>query len=365
MEINRKVDLYSEENSVLNNKIAFGEPGERCLIVTSLSAAKKSGALADVTKALENYDIHYEIFNEVKQNPSIRSCIIAGKKANEFKADYIIGIGGGSALDAAKITAVVANNPDIDEDSIYSQSWANNPLPFILVSTTAGTGSEVTNVAVITNSQGQKQSIKNDLLYARYAFGDPRYTQTMPVNIEVSTAIDAFAHLLESYFSNNATEESRKISVDGIKLLYPYLKRLNEDDLLTMQERKEIYDASILGGRAIDITGTVFCHKIGYYFTENFKIPHGFASALFLNGLIDYELKTNRMYTRDFFKQVEINPEELKKQIAKTTAHIRLKVFKSDLDKIIDRFIDSTSIKNTFQNIKMEEIIEIIKERFN
>lgn len=359
------VTTFSEINAINNHKDLIGALGKKCLIVCSMNSAKKSGALKDVKAALEKFDIHYSIFDEIKQNPTVTSCIEAGKAAFQYKADFLIGIGGGSPLDATKIAAVVATNTSINEDQLYDQAWTNDPIPFILVGTTAGTGSEVTNVSVLTDKNGRKRSIKNDALYAKYSFGDPRYTETMPVNIQVSTAVDTLAHLLESYFSNKANDESREYSINGIIKLYPYIKLLNKDSMLNINQRKDIYDASILGGKAIDITGTTYCHSVGYYFTENYNITHGFACALFLNSLIDYELKNNKEYARELFRRININPEEMKKEVKETIIHIRIKLFNQDLQRLRIRYYENSGLKNTYQNMPLDELMDILKEQFN
>lgn len=364
MTFSNQVKTFSEINSIKNNKEIFNKMGRKCFIISSKSSAKKSGALDDVINVLKEYGIGYEIFDDIKQNPTVASCIEAGRKANEFKADFLIGIGGGSPLDATKTASIVATNPSINEDGIYAQAWVNKPLAFILVGTTAGTGSEVTKVSVLTNKHGNKKSIHNDDIYAKYSFGDPRYTESMPENIQVSTAFDALAHLLESHFSNKANDISKSYSIEGISKLFPYLIKINKKEKLTLEDRKVIYDISILGGLAIDITGTTFCHSLGYYFTENFHIAHGFACALFLNNLIDYEYKNNKEYTNSFFNKVNINKEDLKKEIAKSISFINNKLTDSDLDIIKERYSNNNSVKNTFGKMNVEDIISILKEGF-
>ncbi|MBQ5555860.1 MAG: iron-containing alcohol dehydrogenase, partial [Erysipelotrichaceae bacterium] len=126
------------------NKDVFEKLGKRVLIITSAHAGKASGALDDLEALLKENGSSFNIFNSIKENPTVASCIEAGLKANAIKADYIIGVGGGSVLDAAKTAAVVATNPELNEDAIYALHWEKKPLPLILVGTTAGTGSEVT-----------------------------------------------------------------------------------------------------------------------------------------------------------------------------------------------------------------------------
>ena len=216
--------VYTGPGILSKQKQVFAGRGGRCLIITSPHSGRASGAILDLEEIFKEYGISYEIYDRIKENPTVVSCIEAGLSAYRFNASFIVGVGGGSVLDAAKTAAVVAKNPDLDEEAIYRQDWQNRPLPLILVGTTAGTGSEETYVSVMTNAQGMKKSIHNDDLYALYAFGDPAYTRSMPVKVRNSTAIDALAHLVESYFSNSADDLSRAYSPQGIRLLYPMLK---------------------------------------------------------------------------------------------------------------------------------------------
>lgn len=365
MSNNNHVILYSDINSIYKNKNIFKDLGTKCLIITSENSAIKSGALKDIEDVLNEYEIKYKIFNEIKQNPTVVSCIKAGKAAYDFNADFLIGIGGGSPLDATKTASIVAANPTINEDNIYAQNWINKPLSFVLVGTTAGTGSEVTNVSVLTNKYGNKKSIHNNDIYAKYAFGDPRYTQSMSKTTESSTAIDALAHLLESYFSNKATDKSREYSIEGITKIYPYIVKINNNEDITINDRKQIYDISILGGRAIDITGTTFAHAVGYYFTETFNIPHGFACALMLSPLIDYEIKNNYSYAEYLFSRTNININMLKQEIKKSISHISITYDQIDIDKIKERYSNNNSVNNTYKQISIDQIIQIIKEEFN
>ena len=144
--------------------------GGRCLIVTGKTAAKQSGALGDVCAMLEAQDIRYTIYDHITQNPTVTSCAEAGMVAFRCDARFVVGIGGGSALDAAKAVAVFAANPNLSQDDLYRYAWRNAPLPVVCVGTTAGTGSEVTPVSVLTTDKGRKQSIRDDRIY-RYSDG--------------------------------------------------------------------------------------------------------------------------------------------------------------------------------------------------
>ena len=144
--------VISGKGAVRANSAVFGKLGRQCLIVTGGASAKKCGALDDCVFALEQANVRYEIFSGIEPNPQTCTCFKAGALARETGAQFIVGIGGGSPMDAAKAVAVYAANPDMEELAIYTRSIPAKALPVVLIGTTAGTGSEVTGVSVLTNS---------------------------------------------------------------------------------------------------------------------------------------------------------------------------------------------------------------------
>lgn len=354
------VKLMTGKGILAENKEVFRSLGKRCLIITSAHSARLSGALSDLENLLKQLDIVYAIYDSIKENPTVISCIEAGRMAHDYKADFVIGAGGGSVLDASKTASVAASNPSLTETDIYAQNWISKPLPLILVGTTAGTGSEVTSVSVMTNSSGMKKSIHNKDLYALYAFSDPEYTRSMPEKVRVSTAIDALAHLIESYFSKKASDLSRAYSFQGIRMLYPMLKKLQHKEELSTADLETIYDASILGGLAINLTGTVFCHTLGYYFTEHYQIPHGFACALFTNELLDYEAVKQEEYAKIFFDTLQIRKEDLKNVISALLPEYAFHLSLEEIDQILPRYENNNSVRNTYGTLNIEDIRNIL-----
>ena len=352
--------IFSGTHILFDHKDVFQKTGNSCLIITSPHSGRLSGALDDLETILKEEGITYEIYDQIRENPSVASCIEAGRMAYENDSAFIIGVGGGSVLDAAKTAAVVANNPELTEEDIYALKWEHKPRPLFLVGTTAGTGSEVTYVSVMTNRNGMKKSIHHDDLYALYSFGDPTYTRSMSEKVRISTAIDALAHLLESYFNNNANDISRAYALEGVRLLYPKLKKLSEKAQLSDEDLETIYNASILGGLAINITGTVFCHTLGYYFTEHYHLPHGFACALFTNDLIDYELAHQPAYTEAFFDILKIDAEEMKELVSSLLPDFGIHMSEEEIEAILPRYENNKSVKNTYGKMEIEDIKKVL-----
>jgi len=266
----------------------FAQTGKSCLIVTGKHGAKASGALDDCIYALTQAGVSYRIFDLISENPLTVSCHEAGLTAREMNADFILGIGGGSALDSAKAVAIYAVNPGMTHDGIYGRDATVQPLPVILVGTTAGTGSEVTGVSVLTNPlTGRKKSISGKDCYAVYSFCDYRYTMSAKSPVTVSTALDAFAHAVESIFCDGADDESIAYSGKAIKMLSDFIVSGCATEGMTENDYERLYLASLDAGRAINVTGCAYPHTIGYYLTEEHGIPHGLASVCLMPSLLD------------------------------------------------------------------------------
>lgn len=282
------VKCFWGNNAVFENAAAFSALGNSCLIVTGKNSAKLSGALADAQKALDSQNIAYEIFDEIGENPLISACYKAGEAARQAKADFILGIGGGSVLDASKAIAIYASNGYLSPIEIYKREYTDAPLPIALIGTTAGTGSEVTAVAVLTNDEtGVKKSISGPDCYAAISFCDPKYTSSMSYKTTVSTALDAFAHAIEGYFTPKGEGIIRLFAEKCIPELYRCLESLSKTDSVPDELREPLYYASIYAGLVINTCGTAFPHPLGYVLTENYGIPHGMACAAFFAPFID------------------------------------------------------------------------------
>ena len=359
------VRLFTGEHCIGKSSALFSGFGSRCAIITGKHSAVKSGALSDVTQALEHLGIEYRVFDGISQNPSVASCKEAGVFAKSFSADFIIGIGGGSALDAAKAAAVFAANDGLDEDGFYRKDWTSDPLPILLVGTTAGTGSEVTKVSVLTDSKGRKHSIHDDRLFAAAAFGDPRYTMALPGSVTLSTGIDVLSHCAESYFSRKADEVSRAFSIRGIRLLFSPLSAAAAGEELNISQRTELYEASILGGLAICDTGTCFPHNVGYYLTERFGVPHGFASAMFFPAMLELVCEREAAYAARFFRELDISREQLLQLVSACLPEQELSLTEAEILSALPRWENNNSVRNTCCAVGTKEIRQILEKQFS
>lgn len=301
------------------NAEALQPLGRRCLIVTGRTSAARSGALADATAALDRLGISYACFDGIGENPLLSACHAAGAAARSHGADFIFGIGGGSVLDAAKAIAIYASNPALAPAEIYRRVYDAPPLPVALIGTTAGTGSEVTGVSVLTNdATGRKKSISGPDCYAAVAFCDPKYTASMPRSVTVSTALDAFAHAVEGYFTPACDGIHLLFAQHAIPLLYQGLCALAACDDVPAALRMPLYDGAIHAGLVINACGTAFPHPLGYVLTEHYGIPHGMACAAFFPAFLDRCMQFAPEKTAAFFEMTD-TPDAVKATIAALT----------------------------------------------
>lgn len=279
--------IISGKNCVSSNADSLVRMGKKCFIVTGKLSAVKSGALDDVIGVFEKNGIKYEIFNEIEPNPLTSTCKKAGDLAHAFGADYILGIGGGSSLDAAKAVALYSEHQDWNHGDIYNRSVPSQHLPVVLIGTTAGTGSEVTGVSVLTNTDtGLKKSISGADCYADISFCDYSYTMSVSRDVRIATMLDAFSHAVEAYFAPGDNSLVNVFALEAVRLLAEYLKD-DKFDLHIDSDFERIYTASLFAGLAINKAGTAFPHTVGYFLTERFNVPHGKACAVFLPAFFD------------------------------------------------------------------------------
>jgi alcohol dehydrogenase class IV len=192
--------------------------GAKAMVVTGCHSALVNGSQADITAALQEKRIPYFVYNRIASNPSIAAVREAAAVARDEGADFVIGCGGGSPLDAAKAIALLAAN-DLDDAELFAGIFENPALPMVAVPTTAGTGSEVTQYAILTNDRLQtKTSIASEAIFPRLAFLDATYTLSLPLRVTVNTALDALSHALEGCLAKRATALSNLLAAESLRI---------------------------------------------------------------------------------------------------------------------------------------------------
>lgn len=258
--------------------------GEKAMLVTGRSSAKKNGAQADVTAALDALGIAWVLFDEIGENPDVETIERAAALAVRENVAFFIGIGGGSPMDASKAIAVMAANPARGTDALWDASC--KALPVVAVPTTAGTGSEVTHYAIVTLHEKRTKSGIAPKIFATVAFLDPKYMDALPPQITNNTAVDALTHLIESYLSANAGYVSRRIVEMGLRVFRDCIPALLAREY-TAETRDKLMLASAIGGVAIAQTGTSLPHGLGYFLTYEKHLAHGMANGVLTRAYLE------------------------------------------------------------------------------
>ncbi len=248
--------------------------GNKALIVTGRSSVKKTGHLDLVTKNLENSGIDWVLFDEIEPNPLTTTIDRGINFARKNKANVIIGLGGGSAMDSAKCIAFGVKR----KDSIANYFGANpvgETLPIVLITTTAGTGSEANNYAVMTNPKTHvKKALSSPNTFADISIIDPELMLTVPKKVTASTGIDVFFHSMESYISKRSHPLSQPLSLEGMRLTAENLKGAYDsgDDI---KYRERMAWANTIAGIAINLAGNCGIHALGHPLSAYYNIAHG------------------------------------------------------------------------------------------
>ena len=277
-------EIIYETNCVRANAKKISSFGDKIFIVTGKYSAKRSGALADLIAVCEMESLEYQIFDEIENNPSLETVIKGAQSASAFEAKLIIGIGGGSPLDAAKAIAVLTIE-GMDPVQLFKNEFKQS-LPVIAIPTTAGTGSEVTPYSVLVRKDIQtKMSFGNEITFPKLALLDAKYTESLNKNTTKHTAIDAFTHVFEGYVCNRATVFTDALAIDAIRIFGECLDALIEDRV-TEEIRSKLMYVSVMGGLVITHTGVTIAHGMGYCYTYFHDMPHGLANGLLMPEVI-------------------------------------------------------------------------------
>ncbi|MFH1641368.1 MAG: phosphonoacetaldehyde reductase [Nanoarchaeota archaeon] len=257
-------------------------------LVTGKFSFEKSGAKEALNPILKKYNLIH--FYDFDPNPKLEDAKKGIKIFKENNCDFVIAVGGGSAIDTAKLINIFAAN-DVGKPEDYVNGYEkieNKGVPLVAIPTTSGSGSEATRFASF-NLGKIKSSLGTKLIIPNYAIVDSQLTMSLPRYQTACTGMDALAQGIESYWSVYSTEKSKEYANETIKIALNSLREAVNNP--TEESKEEMAKASYLSGKAINITMTTACHAISYPLTSYFNIPHGHAAALTLAKLLVYNSK--------------------------------------------------------------------------
>lgn len=266
--------------------------GENVLVICD-PFLYQNGVAAAIGESLNGKNVQY--FSAIEPNPSCESVDAAAAQARAMNAECIIGLGGGSSMDVSKIVSCLVTNPG----SIYeyysggTRTLQPRETMLILIPTTAGTGSEVTNVGVFTNRKiGIKMPLVTDCFWADIAVLDPELTYSLPAPVTASTGMDAFCHAIEAYWNRESQPICDMLALGAMKLILKNIKRAY-DCPTDVTARGNMLKASLIAGIAFSQTRTTGIHAISFPLTTQFHASHGTACSITLPAFIRLCGKSN------------------------------------------------------------------------
>jgi len=269
--------------------------GKRCLLVTVPEFAAMAPLFKKVINLLESSGIQVAHFDQVIPNPTTEVVRAGAKIAKNFQADVVLGLGGGSSMDTAKAIAVEATHEGTCWDYLFFRNTqpTGKTLPIIAVTTTSGTGSHVTQVAVVTNpAEKYKSALYNSILYPRVSIVDPDLMRTMPPHITASTGFDVFAHAFESYINPKGSPYTDLMAIEAMQIVAKYLPTVVKDGE-DMEARTWMAWADTLAGLCIANAGVTLPHGIGMAMGGLYPhVAHGEGLACVYPAIMRYTYKS-------------------------------------------------------------------------
>lgn len=321
--------------------------GRRGLLVTVPSFPEFKPALALVKSVLKRKKIEVEHFDGVVPNPTVEVVSAGARMARQFRAEFVIGLGGGSSIDTAKAIAVEATHKGTCWDYLYFRKTqpTDKTLPIIAIPTTSGTGSHVTQVAVVTNpSERNKSALYNSRLFPRVAIVDPELMLTLPPEMSAITGFDAFCHAFESYITPKCSPYVEILALECLSLIARHLPVvIKKPENLELREKMAWADT--LAGLSIASAAVTLPHGIAMAMSGMYpRIAHGQALASVYPAIMSYTYKASI----DKFARVAriLNPS-----LQKVSDRVAARLLGDELEK----FIQVIGIKKSLKELGVIE----------
>ena len=358
--------------SLVRRKITEECVGKSVLIICSSTAYNRFSKDPELRALFSFASVTFE--HGFESNPSLTDIIEISNKYRDSSLDLIVGLGGGSAMDVAKIASVSipAIKEGIHIDDLLKDSTLFSrfkEIDCIQVPTTAGTGSEVTPFATVWDYESQqKKSLSHPLMYAKKAFIDPDFLSQVPLEVAISTGLDALNQAFESIWNVNANEFTRPLSRRAAVLALQGLPVINEvpnDPAL----REKLSLASLFAGLAISQTRTSICHSISYPLTLKYGIEHGMACSFSVLEVFKY----NSAFIKEDLESIEfelnLDPymvlESIIKQHGVNAYLVKSLPNKSIFSESIEDFITAGRFENNIRKCSRNDLIKIITASYD
>jgi len=284
----RRITFGSGSLENLGNEIKRVN-GSKVLVVTD-PGLKSAGVLDAVAAALDKAKLSFSVFAEVEPDPRVEVALASVKAAQACDPDVIVGLGGGSSLDLAKVTSVLLANGGPIEKYFGMELVPRPGVPLILIPTTAGTGSEMTSICVLSDTKNKvKKGIVSEHMFARAALLDPQLTLALPPRVTAMTGMDALVHAVESFVGVRATVFTDTLNLQAVRLVAANLRQAFAQGQ-NLTARENMLHASCLAGMAFSNTQNGLDHALALAIGGKFHLPHGQLTAFILPWVMEYNL---------------------------------------------------------------------------
>ena len=259
----------------------------RVLIVTDAGIVR-SGIAAQLEAVLDEDDISYTVYDQTRPNPTVVNVEQALSLYRRYRCQALIAIGGGSSMDCAKAVGARLARPGTPLGKLKGTLRILRPLPtLIAIPTTAGTGSETTLAAVITDTQAQHKYVMNDfVLIPKYAVLDARLTLSLPPHLTATTGMDALTHAVEAYIGRSTTRQTRQEALEATRLVFANVERAYRNGK-DYEARSNMLTAAYRAGIAFSRSYVGYVHAVAHSLGGQYNIPHGLANAVLLPYVLE------------------------------------------------------------------------------
>jgi alcohol dehydrogenase class IV len=343
---------------VKKNAPLFPKHGKKALIMT-YPVSRQNGSLSDTEQALQSQGIKWHTCMDAPMNPRLDEMKQLGDLAAEVGADMVIGIGGGSALDAAKTAAVLATNR-IQPEELYAGKFENRPLDVITIPTTAGSGSEVTPYAVLTiKEKNIKKSFGDEeLMSPAYALLDAAYSETMPPQVSADTAVDALSHAVEGFLSKKGNWISDMVGNTIFKNFAECIPSLKAGKY-SFEDREKLLFNAALSGIMINHMRTLAVHAMGYSLTMNRGLSHGAACGILLGEFLEYIYDESKDKVDEMLQSLSIKDIAGFKALIDELLKQKKDYTKEEIEQFTDESLEAASAKPNPRDVDREAVIKI------
>ena len=339
--------IYGGEGCIENINNIIEKENAKKLIVYTDKGIRKAGLLDIFTRVVDEIEAEYKVIDDLTAEPAYQDAERVIREAEDYSADLIIGIGGGSVMDAAKLCSVLKGADYTIRDLLKDPTRARKQVKTVMIPTTCGTGSEATcNAIVAIPDEESKQGLVNDSMIPDYVILDSQMIRKLPKSIVAATGVDALAHVVECYTSKKATPFSDTYAAAGARLIFHNIREAysNPDN---MEAKNSMLLGAFYGGVAITGSGTTAVHALSYPLGGKYHIAHGVSNAILFAHVMEY----NKEACKDRLAQLcdAVFPEQNSKNVDEKADYIIGQI--ADIVKVTDIPTDL----NQF-GVKMEDL---------